>query len=147
MEPKAVKDERQLPEGGSPKIIYLTPEAKSREMGACPYCGEEVANDAKTCDHCKRVLVASTNPIDTASSGQVDAVDSLNYVKNALEAKYNVLEKIAKTDTSIVFRAIHVQSGMEVALKVLLQNVAQDHEYADRFHRRVAQLPGFHTAI
>ncbi len=140
MEPKTAKDERQPPEGGNPKIIYLTPEAKPREMGRCPSCGEEVAIDAKICDHCKRVLAVPTDPVDRASSGQTDAVDSLNYVRNALAAKYEVLEEVAKTESSIVFRAIQVQSEREVALKVLLQNVAKDHDYTDRFHRRARAI-------
>ncbi|MGO9481553.1 MAG: protein kinase domain-containing protein [Candidatus Kryptoniota bacterium] len=141
MEPKAAtKDDRQLQDSGNPKIIYLTSEAKPREVAKCPSCGEEVAIDAKVCDHCKKVLAVSTETVDKASSDQADAVDSLNYVKNVLAAKYNVLEEVARTESSIVFRATEVQSGREVALKVLLQNLAQDHDYTDRFHRRVRTI-------
>lgn len=74
MEPKAAtKDDRQLQDSGNPKIIYLTSEAKPREVAKCPSCGEEVAIDAKVCDHCKKVLAVSTETVDKASSDQADA--------------------------------------------------------------------------
>ncbi len=71
-----------------------------------------------------------------ASVDLVDNFDSLGYVKSALAAKYEVLNEIAKTETSAVYRAVHVQLGREVALRVLLRSTAQDRAYVDLFHRR-----------
>lgn len=71
-----------------------------------------------------------------ASADLVENFDSLGYVKSALASKYEIIDEIARTDTATVFRAVHVQLGREVALKVLLRAAAQDRNYADMFHRR-----------
>jgi len=126
---------------GAPKIIYLTDDARTQKRGRCPYCGEEVAADAKKCDHCSRLLDPSIDPVEKTPSERAVNFDSLGYVKSALASKYEVIEEIAKTDTSTVFRAIHLQLRREVALKVLLRNiVSQDHDYTDRFHRRARAI-------
>ncbi len=71
-----------------------------------------------------------------ASADLVENFDSLGYVRSALASKYEIIDEIARTDTATVFRAVHVQLGREVALKVLLRATAQDRGYADMFHRR-----------
>jgi serine/threonine protein kinase len=136
MESKAAKDEKPTSLEGSPKIIYITDEVRAQKIAKCPYCGQEVAIDAKRCEHCSRLLDFSPIPGEKGPVDRAVNFDSLGYIKSALAAKYEVIEEVAKTDTSTVFRAISMQLRREVALKVLLKNIAQDHDFTDRFHRR-----------
>lgn len=140
MESKAAKDEKGIQPDSTPKIIYLTDEARAQRIVKCPYCGEEVSTEAKKCDHCGRQLEISTDSAERALQDRGVNFDSLGYIKSALASKYQVLEEIAKTDTSTVFRAIHLQLRREVALKVLLKNIAQDRDFTDRFHRRARAI-------
>lgn len=71
-----------------------------------------------------------------AAPDLADNFDSLGYVKSALASKYEIIDRIARTETSSIFRAVHVQLGREVALRVLLRSIAQDRGYVDMFHRR-----------
>ncbi|HUI30781.1 MAG TPA: protein kinase [Candidatus Acidoferrales bacterium] len=140
MEPNAANEKRQTAAGDAPKIIYLTDEARAQKEGKCPYCGGEVASDAGKCEHCGKSLATSSEAAEKASSSGAVNFDSLGYVKSALASKYEVLEEVVKTDTSNIFRAIHLALGKEVALKVLLRSVAQDRDYTDRFHRRARAI-------
>jgi serine/threonine protein kinase len=140
MESKAAKDEKGLQPESNPKIIYLTDEARAERVAKCPYCGTEVSTDAKKCDHCGRVIEISSDSVDKPLQDRAVNFDSLGYIKSALASKYQVIEEIASTDTSTVFRAIHLQLRREVALKVLLKKIAQDRDFTDRFHRRARAI-------
>jgi len=136
MESKAAKDEKPTSPGSAPKIIYLTDEVRAQKITKCPYCGEEVEITAKRCSHCNRMLDLLPDNAEKSQADRPVNFDSLGYIKSALAAKYEVIEEVAKTDTSTVFRAISMQLRREVALKVLLKKAAQDNDFADRFHRR-----------
>lgn len=140
MESKAEKDEKPLKADGIARIIYLTDDARAKRRGICPYCGEEVTAGADRCDHCSRLLDPAIEPEEEVSSEGAVNFDAIGYVKSALASKFEVLEEIAKTDTSTVFRAIHAQYRREVALKVLSRSVAQDHDFTERFHRRARAI-------
>lgn len=140
MESKAAKDEKGMQPDSTPKIIYLTDEARAQRIVKCPYCGEEVSTDAKRCNHCGRQIEISTESTEKSPQDRPVNFDSLGYVKSALASKYQVIEEVAKTDTSTVFRAIHLQLRREVALKVLLKHTAQDRDFTDRFHRRARAI-------
>ena len=140
MESKAEKDEKPLRADSIPKIIYLTDDARAKRRGICPYCGEEVTPGADRCDHCSRLLDPGIEPEEKVLAEGAVNFDALGYVKSALASKFEVLEEIARTDTSTVFRATHAQYRREVALKVLLRDVAQDHDFTERFHRRARAI-------
>jgi serine/threonine protein kinase len=137
MEAKPAKDENQVPAESTPKIIYLTDEARARKIVKCPFCGSETSADATRCEHCGKSLETIDPQIEKGSEND-DATDfdSMGYIKSALASKYEVLEEIATTSTSKIFRAIHIQLKKQVALKVLLRKIAQNHDYTERFHRR-----------
>jgi serine/threonine protein kinase len=136
MESKAAKDEKPISPDDAPKIIYLTDEARAEKIVKCPYCGEETAVGAERCDHCSRLLPIAENADEKPVGNRPVNFDSLGYIKSALASKYEVVEEIARTETSIVFLAISLQLKREVALKVLLKRAAQDHDFVERFHRR-----------
>lgn len=50
-------------------------------------------------------------------------------------ANYRLLSKIGAGSMGVVYRARHVQSGQDVALKILLKRFYDDPEYLERFYR------------
>jgi len=140
MESKAAKEDKGIQPDSTPKIIYLTDEAREQRIVKCPYCGAEVSTDDKKCNHCGRQIEILTGSAEKNSQDRPANFDSLGYIKSALASKYQVLEEVAKTDTSTVFRAIHLQLRREVALKVLLKNITKDRDFTDRFHRRARAI-------
>ena len=60
----------------------------------------------------------------------------MEFVKDALANKYEILAEIGKGDSATVYRAIRRDSGNEVAVKVLSQDIIRDQDYTDRLHKR-----------
>lgn len=50
---------------------------------------------------------------------------------------YDVFEEIARGGMGVVYRALHHDSGQEVALKLLARNLADDEDFLARFQREV----------
>lgn len=59
----------------------------------------------------------------------------LSDVKAALSSKYEIVENLGKGEVCTVYRAIDRRSNIEIALEILPPNLAQNEEYANRFHR------------
>lgn len=99
----------------------------------CPYCDEVIRLNAIKCKHCGSMLT------DSASR----AMFSDTVVRQALIARYEVLETLGRGGMGVVYKAIQKNLNRPVALKVLPQQLIHDEEFLKRFHgeaRKAAQL-------
>lgn len=61
-------------------------------------------------------------------------------VGDIISSRYHLEEEIGRGCHGVVFRALDSQTGAEVALKVLKQNIAEDPQYAVRLWREAQSL-------
>ena len=57
-----------------------------------------------------------------------------------LDGRYRLGEELGRGGHGVVYRALDAQTGEEVAIKVLKQNVAEDPQYAERLRREAESL-------
>ncbi len=99
------------------------------ETMTCPACGCHLDEaDAAFCGNCG----ASTHGRRTTLLGMI------------LDERYRVDAKIAEGGFGSIYRATHVASGLDVALKVLHADLASDASLATRFRREAACLERLH---
>jgi serine/threonine protein kinase len=95
----------------------------------CPACGYHLDEaDAAYCGNCGASVRARRSTL-------VGAI---------LDERYRVDSKIAEGGFGTIYRATHVASGLDVALKVLHADLACDSSLATRFRREAACLERLH---
>ena len=77
---------------------------------------------------------------DTATTRRA-VVDDVGLVGSLLDDKYEVLEELGRGSMGRVYRGRHAKIGRDVALKVLLGDLAKSARVRDRFVRE-AQATG-----
>jgi len=95
---------------------------------SCPTCNFQVEPDAAYCGVCGSRLRARADTL----TGSV------------LADEYRIESKIAEGGFGSVYRAIHIESGLDVALKVMNAELAADPSLATRFRREGATLSRLH---
>jgi len=99
------------------------------ETMTCPACGCHLDEpDAAFCGICGASTRARRNTI----------------VGSILDERYRVDSKLAEGGFGSIYRATHVASGLDVALKVLHADLASDSSLATRFRREAACLERLH---
>lgn len=99
------------------------------ETMTCPACGCHLDEaDAAFCGNC----------------GASTRARRLTLVGMILDERYRVDAKIAEGGFGSIYRATHVASGLDVALKVLHADLASDPSLATRFRREAACLERLH---
>jgi len=95
----------------------------------CPACDCQLdEEDAAYCGICG----ARTRPRRSTLTGAV------------LDERYHIAAKLAEGGFGSIYRAVHVASGLDVALKVLHADLASDPSLATRFRREAACLERLH---
>jgi len=108
-------------------------------MMACPQCGTAVPAGAAACARCGSLVtdpVAKTLAIATDDVAERDAL--LAQLRHELAEEYEVERELGRGGMGVVFKAVEIELGRPVALKVLPPGLGQG-AAADRF-RREARL-------
>lgn len=139
-------------------------------MKRCPYCDEEIRDNAAKCKHCGSILNQTAASMDTldrhvtipgkGSSPRYDTLDkSITREKGpvVLGAQYRILKKLGKGGMGVVYLAEDTEMGNRpVAIKVLPDELADNVRAVENLrkeaitainlnHPNIIRLHGFHA--
>ncbi len=93
----------------------------SSDLMKCPNCGSPVKPEDEKCGNCGHDLKGSSGP------------DSREIIVEALDAKYEIQEKIGSGGMAVVYKAVQRTLSRPVAIKIVHQNLVHDTEFINRF--------------
>jgi hypothetical protein len=111
----------------------------------CAQCGDDVTHEldsgeagAYTCRSCRAAL--ATDPIQFAETIASDQSDKRANAQPLDVKEYEIMDKLGQGGMATVYRARHMASGADVALKVILSASAVDDRDRGVFHREMELL-------